>query len=66
MTTTFFAVCGIVIAFGPNWRRPTVPSDHSDGDLENITKQEILRFAQKRSSPPEGAKGNDKTTFCYR
>ena len=27
---------------------------------------EILRFAQKRSSPPEGAKGNDKTTFCYR
>ena len=55
MTTTFFAVCGIVIAFGPNWRRPTVPSDHSDGDLENIAKQEILRFAQ-----------NDKTAFCYR
>ncbi len=22
---------------------------------------EILRFAQKRSSPPEGAKGNDNT-----
>ena len=66
MTTTFFIVCGIVIAFGPCGRRPTVPSDHSDGDLENIAKQEILRFAQKRSSPPEGAKGNDKTTFCYR
>ncbi len=27
---------------------------------------EILHFVQKRSSPPEGAKGNDKTTFCYR
>ena len=53
--TTFFAVCGIVIAFGPCGRRPTVPSDHSDGDIGNIAKQEILRFAQ-----------NDKTTFCYR
>ena len=49
MATTFFAVCGIVIAFGLCGRRPTVPSDHSDGDLENIAKQEILRFAQNDS-----------------
>ena len=26
---------------------------------------EILRFAQKRSSPPEGAKGNDKVNGFF-
>ena len=34
-------------------------------DLKKTRMIEILRFAQKRSSPPEGAKGNDKVNGFF-
>ena len=36
-----------------------IPTERSDEGSQKPRMIEILRFAQKRSSPPEGAKGND-------
>ena len=42
-----------------------IPTERSDEGSQKIAKKEILRFAQKRSSLPEGAKGNDKVSGFF-